>query len=95
MAMAKLEQEFKPAEPLAVDPSDHSAGAEALRRVVADPARAARSLSGFPGWRKAPGELAAAVLNDAPADGFLVSAAALSPAEWQALHAELLKLVPQ
>ena len=91
MAMARLEQEFQASPPLALDPADHSAGAEALRRAISDPARASQSLIGFPGWRTAPGELAAGILNGAPANGFSVSAATLSPAEWQALYTELVK----
>lgn len=91
MAMAKLEQEFKASPPLAVDPAEHGAGAQALRRAIADPARAAQSLTGFPGWRTAPNALTTGILNGAPANGFSVSAANLSPIEWQALYTELLK----
>jgi mono/diheme cytochrome c family protein len=91
MAMRKLEQEFKASLPLSIDPADHSPGAEVLRRAVVDPARAAQSLVGWQGWRTAPKELADGVLNGAPANGFSISAATLSPAEWQAMHAELLK----
>jgi mono/diheme cytochrome c family protein len=90
VAMRRLEQEFEASPPLSVDPADHSAGAEVLRRAVVDPARAAQSLAGLQGWRTAPKELADGVLNGAPANGFSVSAATLSPAEWQALHRELL-----
>jgi mono/diheme cytochrome c family protein len=91
MAMAKLEQEFKGSTPLAVDPADNSAGADVLRKALADPIRAAQSLIGSQGWRSTPKELAGGILNGAPANGFSVSAAALSPDEWQALHAELIR----
>lgn len=95
MAMAKLEQEFKASPPLAVNPADHSPGAEALRRAVRDPARAGQSLSGSPAWRASPKDLAACILNDVPANGFSVSAAIMSPAEWQAFYSELLKRIKQ
>ena len=95
MAMRKLEQEFKASPSLSVDPADRSAGAEILRRAVVDPSRAAQCLAGLQGWRTAPEDLAASVLSGAPANGFSVSAATLGPAEWQALHRELLKRVGQ
>lgn len=95
MAMAKLEQEFKASAPLSVDPADHTPGAEALRRAASDPARASQSLAGSQGWRVGSKELAASILNGAPANGFSVSSATLSPAEWQALYSELLKRIGQ
>ena len=91
MAMAKLEQEFTASPPLAVDPADHTPGAEALRRAVLDPARAGQSLAGSQAWRAGSEALAASILNGVPANGFSVSAAIMSPAEWQALYSELLK----
>ncbi len=93
MAMAKLEQEFKASAPLAVDPADHSPGAEVLRRAISDPARASQSLAGSGGWRTAPKDLANGILNGAPANGFSVTAATLGPAEWQALYTELVKRI--
>ena len=93
MAMVKLEQEFKASPPLAADPADHSPGAEAIRRAVSDPVRAGQSLAGSQGWRAGARELAACILNDAPANGFSVSAATFRSAEWQALYSELLRRV--
>jgi mono/diheme cytochrome c family protein len=92
MAMARLVQEFSAAPPLAVGSGDHSPGAELVRQVVIDPSQAARTLAGSSSWRSDPKELAASILQAAPGNGFSVSAAALSPAEWQALHAELIKI---
>jgi hypothetical protein len=92
MAMARLVQEFSAAPPLAVGSGDRSPGAELVRQVVIDPSQAARTLAGSSSWRSDPKELAASILQAAPENGFSVSAAALSPAEWQALHAELIKI---
>ncbi len=92
MAMAKLEQEFTAARPLAVAPEDHSPGAEIFRRMVQNPIRAAQVLAGSEKWRKGPAELAASILPGAPGNGFSMSAATLSAEEWKQLHAELLKL---
>jgi mono/diheme cytochrome c family protein len=91
MAITKLQQEFRAAPPLNVDPADHSPGAEALRGVVEDPARAAETLAGSRYWQAGAKELADSILADAPANGFRVAAAGLSPSDWQALHAELVK----
>lgn len=93
LAMARLQQEFSPAPPLAVAPEDHSAGAEVFRKAIQDPARAAQALAGSEAWRKGAAELAGGVLQDIPGNGFSVSAATLSAEEWKQLHAELLKLV--
>jgi mono/diheme cytochrome c family protein len=93
LAMAKLEQEFTAARPLAVAPEDHRPGAEILRRMVQSPIRAAQVLAGAGTWRKGPAELAASILPDAPGNGFSMSVATLSAEEWKQLHAELLKLV--
>jgi mono/diheme cytochrome c family protein len=92
MAMAKLQAEFSAPPPLAVAPENHSPGAEVFRKVIHDPIRAAQTLAGSEDWRKGPTELAACVLQDAPGNGFSISAATLSAAEWKDLHAELLKL---
>ncbi len=92
MAMTKLEQEFTAATPLAVAPEDNSPGAEVFRKVIQDPVRAAQTLAGSDIWRKGPSELATGVLQDAPTNGFSVSVATLSAAEWKELHSELLKL---
>ena len=92
MAMAKLEEEFTAPPPVVVSPDDHSSGAEILRRVVIDPARAAQTLAGIASWRKGPGELAASILPDVPGNGFSVSCAALSADDWKELQAVLINL---
>ncbi len=95
MAMAKLEEEFSAHPPLASAPDDHSPEAQLIRRVVVDRSRAAQTLAGSSSWRAGPKELAASILPGAPGNGFSVSAATLSAAEWQALQAGLLKMSPQ
>ena len=91
MAMAKLEKEYSSPPPLVVPPEDHSPGVEVLHRVVIDPLRAARTLAGSPAWRSGPQELAASILPGTPENGFSVSTASLSLAEWRYLQAELVK----
>jgi mono/diheme cytochrome c family protein len=93
-AMARLRQEYRAPAPLVINPEDPSPAAEVLRRAVSDPAVAARTLAGTAYWRSGPKELAESILPGAPANGFSLQATALSAAEWQALHAELKRLVP-
>jgi len=92
MAMARLEQEFVDARPLAGAPADRGPGAEILRRVIQSPSRAARVLAGSEKWRAGPAELAASILPGVPGNGFSVSVLAMSAEEWKQLHTELLKL---
>ena len=92
MAMARLEQEFTAARPLAVAPEDHSPGAEICRRTIQNPSRAAQVLAVSDKWRGGPAELAASILPDVPGNGFSVSALTLSTEEWKQLYAALLKL---
>jgi len=92
MAMARLEQEFIAARPLAVAPEDHSPGAEIFRKMIQSPSRAAQVLAGSEKWREGPVELAASILPDVPGNGFSVSALTLSAKEWKQLYDELLKL---
>ncbi len=93
MAMAILEKEFSLNPPLAVDRDDQSPGAQVFRRVVVDPSRAAQVLRQSRLWRASIRDLAAAILPDAPGNGFSVNAATLSPSEWQALYSELLSRI--
>ena len=93
MAMAKLEEEFVALPPIVIPPDDRSSGADILRRVVTDPAKAARVLDQSKSWRAAPGELANSVLLNTPGNGFSVSLATLSISEWESLHTELLKRI--
>lgn len=92
MAMAKVEQEFTAARPLAVAIDDRRPGAEVLRRIVKDPGRASQVLAGSKKWHEGPVQLAASILPGVPGNGFSVSAATLSDEEWKQLHAELLGL---
>lgn len=92
MAMAKLEQEFAAARPLAAAPEDQSPGAEVFRRIIRNPIRAAQALAGNEKWREGPVELAATILPGAPSNGFSESAATLTAGEWKELQVELLKL---
>jgi mono/diheme cytochrome c family protein len=96
MAMAKLEEEFVAPQLLAVRPEDQSPGAAILRRVVVDSSRVSEVLAHSQFWRKGERELAASILPDTPGNGFSISIAALSPAEWEMLYAELLiRLKPE
>lgn len=94
-AMARLEQEFTAARPLAVTPDDHTPGAEIFRRVVQDPIRAAQALAASGEWRKGPSELADGILHAAPGNGFSANVAALTADEWKSLHDALMKLAPR
>jgi mono/diheme cytochrome c family protein len=89
MAMGKLEGEFAGAPSLAVDAKDSSPGAQILRRMIVDPSRAAQTLAQTQFWRTSVRDLASAILLDLPGNGFSVSAATLSPSEWQLFHSEL------
>jgi high-affinity iron transporter len=95
MAMAKLEQEFSAPAPLVVGSEETTPGAQILRRVVADPVRAAQRLAGSESWRAGAKELATVVVSGAPGNGFSVSAAALSAVDWKELHAELVRRLSQ
>jgi mono/diheme cytochrome c family protein len=95
MAMIKLEEEFIRTPPLVNGKDDQSPGAELLRAVVWDPARASQFLAESPLWRTGYRELALSVARETPANGFVVRSAALSTAEWQRLHSELLKRKPK
>ena len=90
-AMARLSAEYRDPPPLTVHREDQSPGAEILRRVLGDPARAARFLTQSQLWKAGSEELASSVLLNTPENGFYISAAALDATEWQVLYAELLK----
>ncbi len=84
-ASARLVQEADPVPALALEPSD-----ELLRRAVADPARAARTLAQLPaGWQTQDAVLVRGVLADLPANGFHPAVAAFSPEQWSQLRARL------
>ena len=89
--MARLSAEYRDPLPLAVHREDQSPGAEILRRVLRDPARAARFLTQSQLWKAGSQELASSVLLNTPENGFSISSATLNASEWQDLYAELLK----
>jgi mono/diheme cytochrome c family protein len=91
MAMAKLEREFSAAPPLRIERDDRSPGAELMRRVIVDPARASQFLAQSRLWRISYQDLAAAVALEMPGNGFSTSAAALNSSEWQMLYSELMR----
>jgi mono/diheme cytochrome c family protein len=93
MAMAKLENEFIFVPSLAIDEKDQSPGAQILRRAIMDPACAARVLAQTRMWRASARDLAAAILPNAPGNGFSLSAATMSSSEWQMLYSELLNRI--
>jgi len=90
-AMSRLSAEYRDPPPLAAHREDQSPGAEILRRVLRDPARAARFLTQSKLWKSGSQELASSVLLNTPENGFSISTAALDASEWQYLYAELLK----
>jgi mono/diheme cytochrome c family protein len=90
-AMARLSTEYRDPIPVAVNRQDQSPGAEILRRVLQDPARAARFLAQSQLWKAGAQELASSVLLNTPENGFSIGSAALNASEWQELYAELLK----
>jgi mono/diheme cytochrome c family protein len=93
MAMSKLEEEFIAPLPISAGSEDRSIGANLLRRVIVNPSRAAQTLTGSQLWRSGARDLAASILPDTPVNGFSVKIASLTPDEWQALYAELLKRI--
>jgi hypothetical protein len=89
-ALALVAAEDAAVAPLALPAGeDASAGAAALRRAVADPARAARFLRGVPAWRTDAAALARAACAAAPANGFNPAVATFTADEWKALQAAL------
>jgi mono/diheme cytochrome c family protein len=93
MAIERVMLEYKPVAPLKLDAAGGSAGADLLRAVVIDPSRAAVTLAGAPGWRSGVKELAAAITEGCPGNGFAAGVATLSPSEWRTLHAKLLEIL--
>jgi mono/diheme cytochrome c family protein len=94
-AMARLVEEHREPQ-LAAPPSDDgSPGAEAFRRAIADPGRAARSLAGAPAWKSGPADLARIATAGSPGNGFSAASAGLAPAAWTALHGELSRRMTQ
>jgi mono/diheme cytochrome c family protein len=93
MAMGKLGKEFVAAPLLSIGREDSSPGAQILKRMVVDHSRAAQTLVQTQSWRTSARDLASAILLGAPGNGFSVSAATLSPSEWQLFHSELLNRI--
>jgi mono/diheme cytochrome c family protein len=93
MAMAKLEEEYAARPPFEIDVESQSPSAEILRRAVINQSRVSKILAESNAWRATPSNLAAAILPDVPENGFSAGTANLSPSDWNALHAELLKQV--
>ncbi len=93
MALARLTEEFGSPPNIEIPPEDHSPGAEILRRVVNDPAKAAMTLAGM-GSGTGGDLLAVAIVAGAPGNGFSVSVATLSAEEWQALLPRMDKIRP-
>ncbi|MFI5396925.1 MAG: c-type cytochrome [Candidatus Binatia bacterium] len=90
-AMAKLEAEFVFPAPLSLPAGGaDGGGARLLARIVLDKARVAQTLAQSASWRESVPALAAVVVPGAPANGFAVSVATLSPEEWRVLYEQLL-----
>ncbi len=89
LAVRKLEQEFTAPASLAV-------GSEPiLRSAVADPVRAALTLSEIPGWSGSDQALARGILYGAPDNGFAPQVALFTPAQWQDLRNALNRAVKE
>ena len=88
MAMVRLDREYAgvPALP------DLSTAPPLVRKSVTDPGRAARTLSGIPGWSGSDAVLAKAVSAGVPANGFAPAVATYDAGQWKALHADLLRM---
>ena len=83
MAMARLASEFTP-------PSAFEAASDPiLLAAIADPARAAQTLSALPGWRASDQILAQGAAWGAPGNGFQPGVALFAPAQWQELRSAL------
>ena len=93
-AMACLEKERGQAAPVLLPAVRGTPEAELLRRVIADPARAARTLEEIPAWREDLAAFEKAVSGGAPENGFAVGAATLNLSEWRGLQALLARLMP-
>jgi hypothetical protein len=78
-----LVKEFQAAP--AIDP----ARSPVLRLAVADPARAAQTLGGLPGWKDSDQALARGVVAGLPYNGFSPAVAAFGPDRWKELRAAL------
>jgi len=83
MAMARLEGEFTA--PAGFDPASDPI----LAMAIADPARAAQTLSELPGWRASDQALVQGVAWGAPGNGFKPGVALYGPAQWRELRAAL------
>jgi mono/diheme cytochrome c family protein len=91
-ALAKIVGEASSVDPLVIPATgDRSAGARLMRGAVADAHAAAVTLAHSTAWRQDVAALSRLVVDDAPTNGFSTRAALLSPADWQALQAELLR----
>ena len=66
-----------------------------LRRAIADGERAARALSGAPGWREDARALAAVATAGAPANGVRVGVATFTAEDWRALAEALDHVLPR
>ena len=60
-----------------------------LRSAVADPARAAQTLAGLPGWKDSDQTLARGVVRGLPSNGFSPSVATFGPDRWKDLRSAL------
>ncbi len=84
-AMSRLEQERTRAPSL-----PELAGASNLVRwSVIDPARAAQTLAGVPGWQQDEANFARAVVSGLPANGFAPGVSCLDPSQWKNLQEQL------
>jgi len=88
-AMDKLQAEYQApaAVPVGQDP--------ALQAAIADPARAARTLAGMPGWAASDAALARGIAYGAPGNGFEPAVALYTGDQWQALRNALIRNIKE
>jgi mono/diheme cytochrome c family protein len=83
-AAARLAREFQA-------PPALPALAPSLQPYLTDPAKAAQTLAGIPGWQSSEAVLARGVVATLPGNGFSPAVATCSPAEWKRLRDGLLQ----
>ncbi len=95
VVMVHMAAEYVAPSPVVIPAAaDRSAGAELVRRLVADPARAAAVLAQVPDWRTDVGVLARVAAAGVPENGFRPAVADLNVPNWKVFQDELAKLTP-
>jgi mono/diheme cytochrome c family protein len=91
LASAKLQSEYRPAEPLVIGPDSSVEEAQLLRRIIVNEQRAAETLAGLFPQRPDLKELAGSLAANAPGNGFSPGVALLTSSEWKIFEEDLRK----